>query len=413
MGVPDKSVLMRAIEAHKGGRFAEAEAGYRRVLRQRPSDADALNFLGMMRVQTGELGQGLELLRRSVKSQPGNPHAWTNLGNALSASGALDEAHKAFGRATDLAPTMAEAWFNRGTCARRLKQGEEALECFSKAVEHGPGNAAAYDALARLLYRAGRQSEAAEIYRKWLGCDPDNPIPRHMLAASTGENVPTRAGDAYLTEMFDSFADTFDENLNDLGYRAPELLAAAVATKLAARLELARVELDQGGLAQAGLDILDAGCGTGLCGPLLKPMARTIVGVDISPGMLEKARARGIYDELVVEELSTFMRQRPASVDLIVSADTLVYFGALEEPLAAAYLCLRPGGLAAFTLERLEPEADAPAYRIEPHGRYSHQESYIRAVLADAGFSAVSIGGDMLRREGSRQVAGHVVLAVK
>lgn len=419
MSTPDNSLLMRAIEAHKGGRFAEAEAGYRRVLRRRPNDADALNFLGMMRVQTGELGQGLELLRRSVKSQPRNPHAWTNLGNALTANGALDEALKAFGTATDLAPTMAEAWFNRGVCARRLKRGEEALECFRKAVEHGPGYAAAYEALARLLYRAGRMDEAAETYRKWLACDPDNPIPKHMLAASTGENVPSRADDAYLTEMFDAFADSFDENLTELGYRAPQLLAEAVAEKLAAPMGSAQVASEAGasgqvGSNQAGLDILDAGCGTGLCGPLLAPMARTLVGVDISAGMLEKARGRDIYDELVAEELSTFMRRRPGSADLIVSADTLVYFGALEEPLAAAYACLRDGGLLAFTVERLEPEKDAQErYRIEPHGRYSHQESYVRAALAGAGFSAVSIRGDTLRREGSRQVAGLVVQAFK
>ncbi|HEY0686701.1 MAG TPA: tetratricopeptide repeat protein [Steroidobacter sp.] len=397
MSTSDNSLLMRAIEAHKGGRFVEAEAGYRRVLRRRPSDADALNFLGMMSVQTGNLAEGLELLRRSVKSQPRNPHAWTNFGNALTASGALDEAHKAFSAATDLAPTMAEAWFNRGVCARRLKRAEDAVDSFRKAVEHGPGYATAYEALARLLYQAGRLPEAAETYRKWLECDPDNPIPKHMLAAATGENVPSRAGDAYLTEIFDAFADSFDENLQELGYRAPELLASAVTTHLGGR---------------AGLDILDAGCGTGLCGPLLKPMARSLVGVDLSPGMVEKARARGTYDELVVEELSTFMRQRPASVDLIVSADTLVYFGALEEPLAAAYACLRKGGLIAFTLERLEAAADAPAYRIQPHGRYCHQESYVRAALADAGFSTVSIDGDTLRREAGKQVAGHVVVAV-
>lgn len=404
---PDKSVLMRAIEAHKGGRFAEAEAGYRRVLRRRPNDADALNFLGMMRVQTGEVGQGVELLRRSVKSQPRNPHAWTNLGNALTASGALEEAHQAFNNATDLAPTMAEAWFNRGICARHLKRAEEARECFEKAVEHGPGYAAAYDALARLLYRAGRLSEATEVYRKWLANDPDNAQARHMLAACTGENVPARAGDAYLTEMFDAFADTFDENLQTLNYRAPELIAAAVTAQLGADAGSSR------GAERGGLDIVDAGCGTGWCGPLFKPLARTLIGVDISPGMVEKARDRGAYDELIVAELSTFLRQRPDCADLIVSADTLVYFGALEEPLAAAYACLRAGGLLAFTLERLEPEVDPRPYRIEPHGRYCHQESYVRAVLAQAGFKTVSIAGDTLRKEGGRQVAGHVVVAVK
>lgn len=399
MSNADNALLMRAIEAHKGGRFAEAEAGYRRVLRRRPSDADALNFLGMMRVQTGKIGEGLELLRRSVKSQPRNPHAWTNFGNALTASGALEEAHQAFSAASELAPTMAEAWFNRGTCARRLKRAEEALECFQKAVEYGPGYAAAYEALARLLYRAGRLSEAAEIYRKWIESDPDNPIPRHMLAATTGENVPVRADDAYLAEMFDAFADSFDENLQDLGYRAPQLLASAVAGKIGSRTDL---------------DIFDAGCGTGLCGPLLEPMARQLIGFDLSPGMVEKARARNVYDELVVAELSSFMQARAQSADVIVSADTLVYFGALEEPMAAAHACLRPGGLLAFTLERLEPETGAePAYRIEPHGRYCHQESYVRTVLADAGFASISITSDTLRREGSKQVAGHVVLAVK
>ncbi|HEY0942639.1 MAG TPA: tetratricopeptide repeat protein [Steroidobacter sp.] len=396
----EKAVLLRAIEAHKVGRFAEAEAGYRRVLRRRPNDADALNFLGMMRVQTGEIGQGVELLRRSVKSQPRNPHAWTNLGNALMASGAFEEAHQAFSSATDLAPTMTEAWFNRGVCARHLKLPEEAMECFSKAVEFGPGYAAAYDALARLLYRARRLPEAIEVYRKWLAADPDNPQAKHMLAACTGENVPARAGDAYLTATFDAFADTFDENLQSLGYRAPELIAAAVTEQLHAP-------------AGSRLDIVDAGCGTGWCGPLFKPLARTLVGVDISPGMVEKARARDVYDELIVAELSTFLRQRPGSADLIVSADTLVYFGELDEPLAAACACLRTGGMMAFTLERLEPGPDGQPYRIEPHGRYCHQESYVRARLAQAGFQSVSITGDTLRKEGGRDVAGHVVVAVK
>lgn len=402
----ENSLLMRAIEAHKGGRFAEAEAGYRRVLRRRPNDADALNFLGMMRVQTGDVGEGLELLRRSVKSQPRNPHAWINLGNALMASGGLEEASQAFTTATELAPTMAEAWYNRGIAARHLKRGEEALKCLEKAVELGPGYGAAYDALARLLYRAGRIPEATEVYRKWLELEPDNPQARHMLAACTGENVPQRAGDDYLTEMFDAFADTFDENLQELGYRAPDLIAAAVTTQLNAGVGPSQS-------ARGGLDIVDAGCGTGWCGPLFKPLARTLVGVDISPGMVEKARARGAYDELIVAELSTFMRERPASADLIVSADTLVYFGALEEPVAAAHACLRPGGMLAFTLERLEPSDGAPPYRIEPHGRYCHQESYVRSVLDEAGFEVVSIGGDTLRKEAGQPVAGHVVVAVR
>ncbi len=222
-----------------------------------------------------------------------------------------------------------------------------------RRTKHWPGSS----------YRAGRVSEAAEIYRKWLACDPDNPIPKHMLAASTGENVPTRAGDAYLSEIFDAFADSFDENLHELGYRAPELLAAAVATKLGARVELSQVAWI------FSMRAAERGCADRCSGP----MAGTLVGVDISPGMLDKARARGMCDELIVEELSTFMRRRPASVDVIVSADTLVYFGALEEPLAAAYACLRNGGLQQFTLERLDPSgcpglSNRTSWTLQPSG---------------------------------------------
>jgi predicted TPR repeat methyltransferase len=397
MNQPANPLLLRAIDAHKGGRLAEAEAGYQRVLRKRPGDADALNFLGMLRVQSGDIAQGTQYLRRSVQSVPGNPHAWVNLGNALMAGGEIESAAEAFTKATTLAPEFAQAWYNLGVCLRRLKRTAEALQALGKAVDLGPGYGAAYEALGRLLYHAGRNAEAAEVYRKWLQAEPDNAVARHMLAAHSGENVPERAEDAYVAGMFDEFASTFDENLEELGYRAPQLLAAAVQGRIA---------------ANGSSDVLDAGCGTGLCGPLLRPMARQLVGVDISAGMTQKARARGCYDELHVQELSAFMRSRPSSFDLILSADTLVYFGALHEPFEAAHACLRSGGLLAFTVERLEAEAAVP-YRIEPHGRYAHTEAYVREALARAGFALLELRSETLRRERGQQVTGHLVLAAR
>jgi predicted TPR repeat methyltransferase len=384
--------------AHKGGRLTEAESGYRRILRTRPGDPDALNFLGMLCVQKGDPAAGVEFLGRSVKSAPGNPHAWLNFGNALMARGEVEQASRAFRTATELAPAMAEAWFNRGVCARRVKLPEEAVECFRKAVEHGPGYTAAYEAMASLLYRAGRNAEAADTYREWLKHDPGNSIARHMLAATSGEGVPARAGDDYLAEMFDKFAESFDENLHELGYRAPHLLTSALVQHVG---------------TPARLDILDAGCGTGLCGPLLQPVTRSLAGVDISPGMIEKARGRGIYDTLIVQELTSFMRSRPAEFDGVVSADTLVYFGALEEVLSAAHACLRSPGVLAFTVERLEADSSGDGYRLEPHGRYSHSEGYVRETLSAAGFTVAGLTADSLRRERGEEVRGYVVLATR
>ena len=97
--------------------------------------------------------------------------------------------------------------------------------------------------------------------------------------------------------------------------------------------------------------MLDAGCGTGLCGPLLAPYARRLVGVDLSEGMLALAKEKNVYDALMKSELTDYLRDHAAAFDVIVSADTLVYFGDLEDVLAAAAGALRPNGLFIFTLE--------------------------------------------------------------
>jgi len=395
-----KDTLRRAIEEHKGGHLVEAEATYRRVLRQRPNDPDALNFLGMLRCQSGDATQAAELLRRSVDAEPSNPHAWLNLGNVLVILGKQQEAQAAFTRATELAPDLAMAWFNLGVCLGRGKQPLEAASALHRALKIEPGHIPAYEYLAVILHRLGNYEEAAEVFREWLAHDPGNAIALHMLAATTGGEAPPRATDTYVRHLFDDFASSFDENLASLQYRAPQLIAERLVRESA---------------GNGTLDILDAGCGTGLCGPLVRSLARALVGVDLSAAMVEKARARGGYDELIVEELCAFMSSRPGAFDVVISADTLVYFGALEEPLRGARSCLRSGGLLIFSVEHVDPGEDsgarAPPYRLETHGRYSHSEEYLRAALQAAGFGGIAIEKGVLRRERGSEVRGLIVRA--
>jgi predicted TPR repeat methyltransferase len=392
--------LQHAIAAHKAGRLPEAETAYRRILQSRPEDPDALNFLGMLRGQSGDATQAAELLRRSVAAEPSNPHAWLNLGNVLVILRKDEEARAAFTKATELAPNLAMAWFNLGVCLGRCKQPEEAASALHRALKIEPGHIPAYETLAVVLHRLGNYTEAAEVFREWLAHDPGNPMALHMLAATTGATTPSRASDGYVRGLFDDFATTFDENLASLQYRAPNLIAERLGREVS---------------GDASRDILDAGCGTGLCGPLVRSLARTLVGVDLSAGMIAKARARGGYDELVTEELCAFMSSRPGAFDVVISADTLVYFGALEEPLRCARGCLRNDGLLLFTVEHQDPGRDSGArdssYRLETHGRYSHSESYVRAALAAAGFGGISVTTGALRRERGSDVSGLIVLA--
>src|SRR5262249_21348812 len=160
------------------------------------------------------------------------------------------------------------------------------------------------------------------------------------------------------------------------------------------------------------LDVLDAGCGTGLCGPLLAPYARRLVGVDLSAGMLTHAKEKKIYDALTRAELTDYLRNNHEAFDLIVSADALVYFGDLEGVLTAASAAMRPNGLLVFTLEhavRAEPNVD---YRLEVHGRYSHAPAYVEQSLVAARLRPEMAHAE-LRTEAGVPVAGPVIRAKK
>ena len=142
----------------------------------------------------------------------------------------------------------------------------------------------------------------------------------------------------------------------------------------------------------------------------MRPAAKRLVGVDLSPAMLEAARAKNCYDELEEGELCAFMRRRSAAFDAIVAADTFNYFGALEEVLSAAAASLKPDGLLVMTLEKAITDI-GQNYRIEPHGRYTHGQEYARAALKEAKFDLMSAEGQILRRERGEDVHGLVLTA--
>ena len=191
---------------------------------------------------------------------------------------------------------------------------------------------------------------------------------------------------------------SLDAKLAKLSYRAPALVAEMLA--------------DANVGASRTLDVLDAGCGTGLCGPLVAPYARRLVGVDLSERMIDQARARNVYDELVRGELSAYLRDFTGAFDVIVSADTLVYFGPLEEVVAAAENALRAGGRLVFTVEELRGAGREAEWSISPNGRYRHGRAYVERVLAAASLRSEIVPAE-LRLEAGESVAGLVVRAAK
>jgi predicted TPR repeat methyltransferase len=383
------------LAAHQLGRTAEGIGAVRRSLALVPDSADWHNNLAILLQESGDLDGAVAMYRRAIELDPGHANAFGNLGVLLRATGKPDEAEASYRRAIELNPAHADAWTNLGILLNAQKRAEESVACFCRAITLRPKHPEARRLLALAHCTLGEVDEAIRIFREWLEEKPDDPIALHMLAACTGEDTPERASDAYVSQSFDSFAASFESKLARLSYRAPSLVAAL---------------LEDAGLEPAkALDVLDAGCGTGLCGPLIAHYARRLVGVDLSAGMLTHAAAKGVYDELVQGELTSYLSSRPESFDVVVSADTLVYFGALDDVVAAAAAALRPGGLLVFTLEH-GTSPSAPDFHLEMHGRYTHSRPYIERLLLGNGFE-IEIGTADLRMESGVPVAGLVVRA--
>jgi predicted TPR repeat methyltransferase len=140
--------------------------------------------------------------------------------------------------------------------------------------------------------------------------------------------------------------------------------------------------------------------------------AARLVGVDLSAKMLVQARERKVYDELIKGELTAYLQSSPDAFDVIVSADTLVYFGALEDVIAAAARALRPDGCFVFTVEELIGADDAARYCLKPHGRYNHARRYVERLLTENGLRPVVARAE-LRLEAGVPVDGLVVRAEK
>lgn len=383
--------------AHQQGRSEEAAERMGRSLRHEPDRADYHSNHGIVLDALGRTDEAIAAYRRAIALDAAHPNAHNNLAVLLAARGELDRAERALRAAIRIDPEHRDALTNLGGLLVRRGRTREAVLHLCRATVLDPTYAEARLVLVRAHVELGETDRAVEILEEWLREDPSDPVALHTLAAVTGREVPARASDGYVATVFDRFAASFEAKLAGLTYRAPEVLAHFVA---------------EAGFRPANeLEVLDAGCGTGLCGPHLAPYARRLTGVDLSPGMLARAERKELYHNLVCGELTAFLAAHPRTFDLIVSADTLVYFGALEEPIAAAAAALRPGGGFVFTLEHAVDASEGVPYRIEPHGRYAHAIDYVEALLAGAGLRA-TIRPVEVRMEAGRPVAGLAVAAL-
>lgn len=275
-----------------------------------------------------------------------------------------------------------------------------AADLFAQAVELAPRFAAAWFALGEVRELVGDREGAAAAFRHAQNADPGDHNGAGLRLMRLGAAALAAMPPTYVSALFNQYAPKFETSLVDeLGYRGPHLLFKAV---LAARAPVREPVFFR--------RAIDLGCGTGLVARAFAAQAEQIIGIDLSPRMIERARDTGLYAELEVAEIIAGLGGKPdGSADLILAADVMVYVHDMVPVLREAARVLMPGGLLAFTAETHCGDGVVLGEGL----RYAHAEGAVRDAVAAAGLSLDQFQFASARSEGGVPVPGLVVVATR
>ena len=375
----------------------DAFHAYCRAIELDPGFSDAYNNRANVYAGMGKHWEAEDDYKKAVRLDPKFASAFNNLGALLYDQERYEEALECYRKAFIINPKQAETCSNLAMAVKEAGDPAEAVGLYFNALHLNPALTKIHHYLAQTLYDLyrGTQEDAKEtavkLAQKWAQFFPENPIAAHVCAALRGD-CSDGASEDYVRELFDSFAESFETTLRKVSYHVPDLLTEEMEKH------------------PSGLRILDAGCGTGLNGAVLKSRASVLTGVDLSEKMIAAAQAKNIYDRLETENIVQFCQKNPEAFDFIVLADVVCYFGKLDLLAKAVKAALAEGGTVFLTAEKLNSDQD---YVLQPSGRFAHSEAYLKTVLRTVGFERVLLTTVVLRKENDLSVDGIMVTAKK
>ncbi len=418
--------IQYALALQNLGQFEMAAFIYKEVIASDKNCVDALYLLGVLYMQSQQFPSAIESLQRAIKLVPNNPFTHFNLGtalcglkqfskalasfdsaialkadyaeaycnkaNALMDMGMLEKAIEHYVIANKYAPNLAEPFCHKGMALNTLKKHAEALEALNNAIRLSPNYADAYYHRGNTFIEIQQVDLAAKSYQQAIIIRPDYESAKYALAALTQENPPARAPSDYVANLFDGYAENFDQHLTQvLEYKTPY--------ELAQQLRMYSAKND--------FDALDLGCGTGLCAVAFDGLFKTMDGVDLSSKMVNKAQERGMYRNLVTADIDTYLSKQGISYDLIICADVLVYIGDLSNVFEGVKRVIKDKGFFSFSVELSSEQRD---FVLNTSMRYGHSKQYVQRLVEQNGFKTINAQECQLRKDGEKWITGLVFL---
>lgn len=383
-----EEIYSHACEMHQSGRYPEAEAHYAQLLAYFPESSSLHYNMGLLLYEQEKYDESLEHYLQALEASDDDPDLFYNLGLCLKKCDRIEEAILVYVELAKITPDDPDCLYNLACCYKDIHEHGKAIDVLRQVLRLQPAHQSATNNLAYLLHLQGNLPEAKHYYQQLLELNPGHQAARHMLASVQGKRV-SNAPEEYIRTVFNSYAADFEENLvQGLNYSVPEQL---------------RHHLEQlDGIRTPFHRVLDLGCGTGLSGLAFTDICEHLTGVDVSEEMVAKAREKGIYDHLAVDEIVRFLEAKDGRYDLVVLADVLIYLGDLKPVLAALSPRTAPGALLCFSTEMTD-EAD---FQLQPTGRFAHSQDYVLAAAGAAGWTLRRSVATRLRKEGTNWIDG-------
>ena len=335
----------------------------------------------------GQAHAAARSLRARLADGRGGALARVTLVKALLACGDVEGALAEAREAVSLNPQLPAVLVALGEALLAAENLPAAIGELQRALRLDPDHAQARFLTGRAWAAAGEADKALEVFTQ---LDPDTPGLAAWMMRAEAMKSAARSDPGYVRHLFDQFSADYDARMRGaLAYAAPEILG-----------ELAGMVMH----GRTGLRVLDLGCGTGLAGAVFRARAARLDGLDLSPAMVTKARAKELYDHLAVGDIETALAAPGPPYDLIVAADTLVYLGDLAALLRGVRARLEPDGYFLFTVE-----AGPEDFALGPKRRWRHSEAYLRRAAGEAGFVVAGLVEASPRTEAQQPVAGFAV----
>lgn len=365
-----------------------------------PHDPAAKALLGGMMLQLGRAPEAVACLAEAVAGDPADPAFREVLAAAQEAAGDAESALGTLMAGIVAVPNVVGLCNAAVLLCIRRRDYRRAVHIAESARVAGLADATLFGLKGHALSSLGRHDEATDSYREALKLRPDDPHMRHLVAASGALPGARRAPPEFVLSVFDGMADRFENHLVSLGYRIPAAIRDVLFTHPAVAA------------GQPLGPVLDLGCGTELMALLLSDLPiGPITGVDVSPRMLAHARVKQLYSVLHEADCLDMLARDETRWKLVLAADVLVYFGALDDLFAAVHARLEPGGWFVFSVEELLPDHDGAVpgngdWVLMRQGRYAHAVSYVHETACKAGFRVNALLHQVIRQEAGAPVQG-------